>query len=85
MNQAPRIPNRFVRVTSRDSGWVQFEFSIGDPDLCVELTMRPAQYEAFLRQQHAIVLPNASPGQLEHERRHWHDSVPGEPTRDSHT
>ena len=78
MNQAPCNPGRFVRVISRDPVWVQFEFSIGDPDLCVELTMRPSQYEAFRRQQQATVLPDAPAEQLEHERRHWHHSVPGE-------
>lgn len=77
MNPNPDMPSRFVRVTSRDADWVQFEFSIGDPDLCVELTMRPAQYEAFCRRQCALVLPDLSAAQLEHERRHWHESVPG--------
>jgi phenol hydroxylase P0 protein len=70
-------PLRFVRVTSRDADWVQFEFSIGDPDLCVELTMRPAQYDAFRRDQRAVELASVSALELEHDRRHWHDSVPG--------
>ncbi|MVW59552.1 phenol hydroxylase [Massilia sp. NEAU-DD11] len=77
MNPLPATPSRFVRVTSRDADWVQFEFSIGDPDLCVELTMRPAQYDAFRRAQRAIVLAHLPADQLDRERRHWHDSVPG--------
>lgn len=77
MNPLPATPSRFVRVTSRDADWVQFEFSTGDPDLCVELTMRPAQYDAFRRAQRAIVLAHLPAGQLDRERRHWHDSVPG--------
>jgi len=76
MNQAPPSPPCFVRVTARQADWVHFEFSIGDPDLCVELTMRPRQYEAFRQQQGATELPDISPAQLDHERRHWHDSVP---------
>jgi phenol hydroxylase P0 protein len=77
MNPLPATPSRFVRVTSRDADWVQFEFSIGDPDLCVELTLRPAQYEAFRRRERALVLPALPAAQLDEERRHWHDSVPG--------
>lgn len=77
MNPNPDMPSRFVRVTSRDEGWVQFEFSIGDPDLCVELTMRPDQYESFRRRERALVLPDLPSAQLDHQRRHWHDSVPG--------
>ena len=76
------LPGRFVRETSRDARWVQFEFSIGDPDLCVELTMRPAQYEAFCRRERAQVLPPLDTAQLEHERRHWHESVPGATRQD---
>lgn len=76
MNQAPHSPPRFVRVTARQADWVHFEFSIGDPDLCVELTMRERQYEAFRHQQCATVLPDASAAQLDQQRRHWHDSVP---------
>jgi phenol/toluene 2-monooxygenase (NADH) P0/A0 len=77
MHPNPDMPSRFVRVTSRAAGWVQFEFSIGDPDLCVELTMRPAQYEAFRRRERALELPDLPPAQLDQQRRHWHDSVPG--------
>jgi phenol hydroxylase P0 protein len=43
----------------------------------VELTMRPAQYDAFRRAQRAIVLAHLPIDQLDRARRHWHDSVPG--------
>lgn len=76
MNQAPHPPPCYVRVTAREADWVQFEFSIGDPDLCVELTMRPFQYDHFRHQHGATELPEASAAQLDHERRHWRDSVP---------
>lgn len=77
MPDIPGLPGRFVRVTARDDDWVQFEFSIGDPDLCVELTMRPPQYEAFCRHQIAVELPGLPPAQRHLQRSHWHDSVPG--------
>ncbi|GAB3453863.1 hypothetical protein GCM10027321_04460 [Massilia terrae] len=82
MKPLPDMPSRFVRVTAREAGWIQFEFSIGDPGLCVELTMRPAQYEAFRRKQRAFELPDIPAAQRDHERRHWHDSVPGERPHD---
>lgn len=82
MTTQTTLPGRFVRETSRDAGWVRFEFSIGDPDLCVELTMRPAHYEAFCRRERVRVLPRLDAGQLEQERRHWHESVPGAQPRE---
>ena len=37
---------RFVRVTGVSSrGFVEFEFSIGSPELCVELLLPPAAFE----------------------------------------
>lgn len=48
---------RFVRLTGkRDDGFVEFEFAIGDPELCVELIMPPAAYEEFCRQQKVVHL-----------------------------
>lgn len=43
---------RFVRVTGISSrGFVEFEFSIGSPELCVELVLPPAAFEEFCAAQ----------------------------------
>lgn len=45
---------RFVRVTGISSrGFVEFEFSIGSPELCVELVLPPAAFEEFCAAQAA--------------------------------
>ena len=39
---------RFVRVTARrEDGYVEFDFSVGDPDLAVELIMTGAMFDQF--------------------------------------
>jgi phenol hydroxylase P0 protein len=52
---------RYVRVTARDERWVGFEFSIGDPEMFVELVMPPAQFRQFCSDQSARELPAAGP------------------------
>ncbi|SDP38096.1 phenol hydroxylase P0 protein [Ralstonia sp. 25mfcol4.1] len=46
----------YVRVVERDERWVEFEFSIGDPAIFVELVMPPEQFQSFCRDQHAQLL-----------------------------
>ncbi|PLP97658.1 phenol hydroxylase subunit [Cupriavidus pauculus] len=52
----PTPDQRYVRVVERDERWVEFEFSIGDPAIFVELVMPPAQFQSFCRDQHAQLL-----------------------------
>jgi len=47
---------RYVRVTERSERWVEFEFSIGDPRIYVELVMPPAQFQSFCAEQRAELL-----------------------------
>lgn len=45
---------RFVRVTGiNPRGFVEFEFSVGIPDLCVELMLPQAAFEEFCISQSA--------------------------------
>ena len=56
---APEIPacdlsKRFVRVLGRrDNGFVEFAFSIGWPELSVDLLLTEPDFEAFCRRQRA--------------------------------
>lgn len=52
----PTPDTRYVRVVTRDAQWVEFEFSIGDPAIFVELVMRPAQFQSFCADQQATLL-----------------------------
>lgn len=50
----------FVRVTGMRLGrYVEFEFSLNDADLTVELVMPPAAFQEFCAAQKATVLPPA--------------------------
>lgn len=58
---------RYVRVTGKNAhGFVEFEFAIGLPELCVELMLRPQAFDAFCAAQGAerldIGASGASPG-----------------------
>lgn len=48
------VSQRFVRVLRRrDNGFVEFEFSIGWPELSVELMLPTQAFEAFCQAQQA--------------------------------
>ena len=45
---------RYVRVTNRDhNGFIEFQFSVGDPTLYLEMTLPPAAFDEFCREQGA--------------------------------
>lgn len=55
---------RYVRVCEqRPDGFVEFEFAIGDPALCVELMLPEAAFHEFCLANAVIVLDPATPGQ----------------------
>jgi phenol hydroxylase P0 protein len=52
------LSRRSVRVMQRRAnGFVEFEFSVGWPELVVELTMAEPDFQDFVRRQGATVLP----------------------------
>ncbi|WP_246475480.1 phenol hydroxylase subunit [Diaphorobacter ruginosibacter] len=43
---------RSVRIQRRrDNGFVEFEFSVGWPELVVELTMKESDFQSFCKEQ----------------------------------
>ena len=55
---------RYVRVCERRAdGFVEFEFAIGDPALCVELMLKEADFHEFCLTNDVIVLGQAEAGQ----------------------
>lgn len=48
---------KYVRVCARrDDGFVEFEFAIGDPELCVELILPSEGFHEFCLANEVIVL-----------------------------
>ena len=55
---------RYVRVCERRlDGFVEFEFAIGDPALCVELMLKEDDFHTFCLANDVIVLGQAEAGQ----------------------
>jgi len=48
---------KFVKVTRVNArGFVEFEFAVGIPELCVELMLPSDAFEAFCRAQDVVML-----------------------------
>lgn len=72
------IAQRYVRFKARrDDGFVEFEFSIGDPRICVELVMREPQYRAFCHTHDVVQLSASEAAALEAEELKWRYGQPG--------
>lgn len=50
------VGKRYVRVTGAHDGFVEFDFSIGDPDITVELILPRPAFEEFCRANKAVHL-----------------------------
>ena len=65
-------PTRFVRVTDRDHrGFVEFQFSIGDPGLYLEMTLPPAAFHEFCRDHQVRVLSEEEGRKVDEKERRW--------------
>lgn len=69
---------RFVRFRAlRDDGYVEFDFAIGDPELCVSLTLKLDQYREFCRVQNVTHLTREQGDALDVEQLKWRFGRPG--------
>jgi len=69
---------KYVRVIGvRNGRFVEFEFSINDADLTVELILPLRAFEEFCVLQEAIVLPPMSSVASEFEQLAWRAKNPG--------
>jgi phenol hydroxylase P0 protein len=72
------IARRYVRVRQRrDDGYVEFDFSIGDPGLSVELVMTLSDYESFCTANRAVHLTDDESEALDLEQLKWRYGQPG--------
>ena len=69
---------KFVRVTGiRNERFVEFEFSINDSDLTVELILPLRAFDEFCTLQEAVVLPSEPGAVGELEKLAWRERQPG--------
>ncbi|MCC5857320.1 MAG: phenol hydroxylase [Ectothiorhodospiraceae bacterium] len=65
---------RFVRVTAeRDDGFVEFDFSLGDPDLYVELILPRPAFDAFCKNNAVQFLSDEEARALDADRAKWRE------------
>lgn len=72
------ISRRYVRFRERrENGYVEFDFSIGDPALSVELVMSQACYEAFCAANRVTYLSVDEGAAIDADQHKWRYGVPG--------
>ncbi len=78
MGQSQTPLKKFVRVTGVRSGrYVEFEFSVNDADLTVELILPVSAFEEFCTLQEATRLPPVAEVANELEKLAWRSRQPG--------
>ena len=78
MGQIQTPLKKYVRVTGLRSGrHVEFEFSVNDADLTVELILPFAAFEEFCALQEVVRLPPAEEAASEFEKLAWRSRHPG--------
>lgn len=71
MNAGFDTTRRFVRVTrQRPNGFVEFEFAIGEPELCVEMILGQAAFDEFCA-TNAVVMLDPEPAQSPRDDWQW--------------
>lgn len=78
MGQSQTPLDKFVRVTGVRSGrYVEFEFSVNDADLMVELILPFSAFEEFCTLQEATRLPPEAEVANELDKLAWRARQPG--------
>ena len=68
----PTQQRRYVRITdTREDGFVEFDFFLGDPDLYVELILPARAFEEFCAANQVSFLSDADGAALEADRAKW--------------
>ncbi|MFJ4373973.1 phenol hydroxylase subunit [Pseudomonas japonica] len=74
----PDEPARYVRITgTQRQRFVEFEFSLGDPELAVEMIMPFDAFEEFCARNQIRRLSPEQIAQLEYDRLKWRFGQPG--------
>lgn len=63
---------RYVRVTNGNhNGYIEFQFSIGDPGLFLEMMLPPAAFAEFCERHGAVHLTEAQARAVDADERKW--------------
>lgn len=66
-------PRHFVRVTRADHrGYTEFQYSIGDPTLYLEMTLPPAAFAEFCARHQVLHLTSDQARAVDAASRRWH-------------
>jgi phenol hydroxylase P0 protein len=69
----------FVRVTSRERpGLVEFNFSIGDPTLFLEMILTERAFDEFCKTNRVKFLTPEQENMVDRHEAVWYDSVAGQ-------
>ncbi|GAC1620078.1 MAG: phenol 2-monooxygenase [Nevskia sp.] len=69
---------KYVRLREqREDGFVIFDFSIGDPQLAVELILPASAYREFCSNNRVVHLSAAQAAQIDREALKWRYGQPG--------
>ena len=80
---APGTAQHYVRVTrTHPRGYIEFQFSIGDPSLYLEMTLPPAAFDEFCARHAAVHLSIGQAAAVDIADLRWHAGSPT--TEDSH-
>ena len=67
------LEQRFVRVRERHDGFVEFDFSIGDPQLYVELILTESAFDEFCQANQVQMLNALAAAELDADKRTWRE------------
>ncbi len=85
LHNSPENSQAFVRILGTRLGrFIEFEFSLGEGDLAVELILPPLAFKEFCRDRHARMLPPAKDVAAEVDRLAWRAGQPGLLRRPEH-
>lgn len=71
-NDSGATPARhYVRVTGRRGRFIEFDYSIGSPELAVELIMPEKAFREFCAEHHAVQLTPEECARIDRERAEW--------------
>ena len=69
---------RYVRITGvRDKKFIEFNFSIGDPTLFVELMLPFEHFRKFCKRNETKQLTTKQCAQVDYDQLKWRNGLPG--------
>jgi len=82
MNEKSIIQKKYVHVTEiKSSGLIEFDFSIGDPCMYVELALPKKQFEEFCKNNTVEHLSRQQEIDVENDKYKWKYGVVGTLTK----